>query len=277
MVNRTSLIIKRTFPILLLASVAGAQASDYQWELSGFYGQAETPTTDQDDVSLSGRYHFSPVETDSHPLAEAAFLERASNISFGHTRSDRSSDDIEYRGDDFSYTLLGSDSTSDVSSLNAEVYVPGDLFYLGLGVSRRESETSSRSFSDTRWNASLGLTPVDGLLVYSTFFEDQDLDKNWNLNGKYVFDTFGPTIAIKAGYDYDDLRVDRLSLSLDYYLDRTLSVGYQRNDAVESGPGDIDDHQISIRKFFGDQWSLEGFYSESDVFDGFGVVATVRF
>lgn len=271
-------MLRRTLPIILLASVAGAQASDYQWELNGFLGHAETPTTDQDSIGLSGTYYFSPVETRSHPLAEAAFLERRSSVNLNHTRTESSAEDRSIQDDNISYIIRGNDSTRDVSNFNAELYLPGDLFYLGVGARRGEVDTGSSSWSNTAWNASLGLTPVDGLLVYSRFFEDQDLDEHWNLNAKYVFDHFGPTIAVETNYDYDDYMRDRLSVSLDYYIDRTLSVGYQRTDSVGDGPDNrLDGHRLDIRKFFGDQWSLSGFYSKSGSFDGVGVEASFRF
>jgi len=97
------------------------------------------------------------------------------------------------------------------------------------------------------------------------------------LNAKYVFDHFGPSLAVQANYDYDDFGQDSLALAVDYYIDRTLSVGYQRSEGVGSGPKLIDGHQLRVRKFFTDRWSLSGFYQDIGELDGFGVEATVRF
>ncbi|UZJ43487.1 putative porin [Marinimicrobium sp. C6131] len=277
MIKRTSKITRCILPAALLLPTVGALADEYQWELSGHYSQIDTSTTDIDNVSVSGTYYFSPVETRDHPLAEAAFLERESNLSVRHSRIDRSSQDQEIVDDFGSYTILGTDATTDRTDISAEFYVPGDLFYVGLTARRFDYDSDSPFSSDTTWNASLGLTPVEGLLVYSTFYEDQELDENWNLNAKYVFDHFGPSLAVQANYDYDDFAQDSLALAVDYYIDRTLSVGYQRSEGVGSGPKLIDGNQLRIRKFFTDRWSLSGFYQDLGELDGFGVEATVRF
>lgn len=268
-------MIIRTFPIALLASVAGAQASDYQWELSGSYSHGDDTVVSRDTASLTGTYYVAPVQARSHPLAEAGFLERASNVSLTQTRNNVSSEDATFRSGDRYYTVLGSDSTSDVASLNAEWYLPGELFYLGAGISHRRTDFSDGSRNDTLWDAAFGITPADGLLVYSRL---QDLGDAGNLNARYVTDHFGPTIAAEAGYDYyRGLENDRLSVSLDYYFSRTLSVGYQRTEWLGSGSNGTNGNRFNIKKFFGDQWSLTGFYSNPDYLGEWGLEASLRF
>lgn len=267
---------KRNLPAILLASIAGAQASDYQGELSGLYIRGDNPIIEQDIYKLTGTFYFSPVQTRSHPLAETAFLERASGISVSHTRSDLDADDVEVRSGNRYYTVIGNSTTSDISHLNTELYLPGDIFYLGLGAKHQSLESNGNTTSTTSWNASIGITPVKGLLLYSTFLEDRDLDERWDLNARYVTDHFGPTIAIETNYGYDEVLDDRLSLSLNYYFDRTLSVGYQRVEWRGDLGNGIDSHRFNIKKFFGDQWSLTGFYND-DYLDEFGVEATIRF
>lgn len=277
MTGTTQRITKYILPAVLLLPAANGLADEYQWELDAHFHQTDTSTTDIDNMSVSGTYYFSPVETRDHPLAEAAFLERRSSLSVRQSRVDRSSRDHEITTELGSYTIRGMDSTIDTTDVSAEVYVPGDLFYVGLTARRFDYGSASPFSSNTTWNASLGLTPIEGLLVYSSFYEDQDLDESWNLNAKYVFDHFGPTLAIRANYDYSDFGQDQASLALDYYIDRTLSVGYRRSEGVGSGPRLEDSHQLTVRKFFTDRWSLSGFYYDVVELDGFGVEAAIRF
>lgn len=253
---------------------AGAQASEYQWDLGGQVSRSESDLSDQDRVSLDGVYYLAPVSTDSHVLAEAAFMERASNIQLRYSRLDQDANDITVTQDGLSYTRPGPDSTVDTLGAQAEFYLPGDLFYVGLGASHWEAEYRNLSDSDTTWNTSLGVTPTEGLLVYSNFYEDQDLDENWNLNAKYVTDSLGPTLAIQSEYRYQP-GDDSLSLSLDYYIDRTLSVGFRRHERL--GGSTPENYQINARKFFTDRWSLSGFYSKADDSDGFGIETRMRF
>src|SRR5262245_33257940 len=73
-------------PLLLLTlAPAAALADDYRFEVKGSYDRA-MPDSDEllgdpDVTALSGTWYFAPVSTDGVPLAEAAFLGRASSLS----------------------------------------------------------------------------------------------------------------------------------------------------------------------------------------------------
>jgi hypothetical protein len=67
------------------AALSSAAQADYQWELNGAYvtGDIEEGSfeADQDLFVAAGAVFFEPVDTSKGPLAEAAFLDRASGIA----------------------------------------------------------------------------------------------------------------------------------------------------------------------------------------------------
>src|SRR5512133_1404095 len=78
--NRT---INQVLAAAALLSMAGhCVADDYRAELQGTYSRLQGPADfpDLDAIWLQGRWFFAPVKTDGVPLAEAAFLGRASYV-----------------------------------------------------------------------------------------------------------------------------------------------------------------------------------------------------
>ena len=71
---------------------------------------------------VDGTYYFNPVQTRNAPLAEAAFLDRASNVNAHATFADRG------------------DVDNNTYGVGAEVYVPNSDFYLGGDNSRNNAE-----------------------------------------------------------------------------------------------------------------------------------------
>lgn len=257
-------MFKRTLITAFLFSTAAAHASDYQFEVDGGYGATDSDYADRENITLRGTYYFNPVKTDGHVLGEAAFMERASNISLGAART-------TYEQSDRPYTIYDQEYTSENYTARGEWYLPGNLFYVAAGVTRYESSFGS----ENTWSASLGVTPVEGLLISSDFYEDQEVDENWNLNAKYVTDGLGSTLAITSRYNYSDLGDDMLTLGLDYYLDRTFSIGIERSEYL----GGETPHNILLRtrKFVTDRWSLSAYYGDTDYAESFGISTSLRF
>lgn len=264
-------MFKRTLVTTLLFSTAAAHASDYQFELHGEYTEAESDYSEQDNITLQGTYYFNPVSTDGHVLAEAAFMERASNISVGATRTTTNLLPSTSLTVDGPVTRGGYEYTSEQYSARGEWYLPGDLFYVAAGV----AQFDYRQESSNAWSASLGVTPVEGLLISSDFYEDQELDETWNLNAKYVTDGLGPTLAITSRYNYYDRGDDSLRLGIDYYLNRTFSIGVERSEVLGGNtPNNI---LLRTRKFLTDRWSLSAYYDDTDYAESFGVSTSLRF
>jgi len=287
-------MFKRVLFTTLTLTAVGANASDYQFELSGDVGlQDVDESLDSETYSLEGIYYFNPVQTRTHPLGQAAFLERASNIRIGYNRETLEGPDQTFtNGEDQWFVQEGTSSSVDAVSVRGEWYLPGDLFYMGLGLTHFEEDFFG-SRSDTRWSASLGITPAEGLLISTDIYEGRDGSEHWNLGAKYVTDDLGPTLAFEARY-HSPPGDDYMSLSVDYYIDRTFSIGIARNQRgilddtdpdyslIRARSGYIggstwDNTEVRAQKFIGDRWSLSGRVYTDSWGDGFGFGASVRF
>lgn len=215
-----------------LASGA-AMANSYQAELGANYTDVE----DGDgSFGMHGEFHFSPVDTRNHPLAEAAFLERSSNVYANSSR-------------DF-----------DLLTVGGELYVPDTMFYVGLAATRDDRYGDA----DTVTSATLGLTPVDGLRLTTVFTED---GYDANIQAKYVTSLGGGNFVNFEGEFVDGDYDDSLSLFADFYFDRTFSIG--------AGFADVyGDDQFTLRteKFFTEQVSANLSFTDSD---GAGNVVTI--
>ena len=274
--------------IALLLATDISIAQTYRSEISLDYLRRDRealPDSESDTWRVSGTYYFSPVNTASHPLAEAAFLEKASNLSVSYLHEEWDYSDT-YGSFRYETSVTEEDLNADI-----ELFIPNTMFYVAAGMTRDESkyrttvfymeddlnpgeETDTETDSDNSWHGSLGVTPIDGLLIWSDFYEDVDLDEHWNLNAKYVTDWNGNAINIEGGYnDYDgDYSIYVVS---DYYLDRTFSVGTGVSyiDADDSDNSYI----LRTRKFFTDRFSIHANYISSDFIDTYNIGIDVRF
>lgn len=210
-----------------------AMANSYQAEVGASYTDVENG----DGVfGMYGEFHFSPVQTRNHPLAEAAFLERSSNV------------------------YAAADDDFDALTVGGELYVPDTMFYVGGRVTRVDNAAGD----DTTAYATLGLTPVDGLLVTTEFSED---GYDANISAKYVTSLGGGNFVNLDGKFIDGDADDYLSLGADFYFDRTFSVGAAFTDSY----GD-DRFTLRTEKFFTQQVSANLSFTDSD---GLGNIITI--
>jgi hypothetical protein len=283
--------------IALAATASAASANSYRGELNVGGGSSEIEyegfsEADKSNYGIvSGTYYFSDVATRNHPLAEAAFLERSSGISFTYSRDRTRFEDVLVdtlpNGD---AEIIGEGrftTTSTFSSADIEFYIPNSIFYIGGGIGEGTFKTRYRvtdgdelitgSYSEdtgTFWSLRAGITPVDGLLVWSEFYKDQEVDDEWNINAKYVMDLSGNALNLEASYDHF-YGNDSLGLAADFYFDRTFSLGatYTYYDDTNAN----DDYGLRLRKFFTDKFAVETSFVTSDIEDSYLVGATLRF
>ena len=215
---------------------------------------------------VNGTYYFNPVQTRNAPLAEAAFLDRASNVNAHATFADRG--DV----DDNTY------------GIGAEFYVPNSDFYVSGDISQNEVEVSTPlgkfDADTTYYSAEVGYLPAPGLLIAAGvkgYDNDNDDGVDPTLRAKYVTQlSNGKDINLEAGAAFGDL--DEYNLAADYFIDKTLSIGadYYNNDL-----NDQSEFGINARKFFNQQVSLEGRVGFGEVgnndYNSFGVAAKYRF
>jgi len=244
----------RNLMVAALATVANilplvARADDYRWDTGIDYTRFSGPGEDVDYWSLGGSYYLRDVATDGLPLQEAAYLGRASSVSAAVSRFDSPFGDF------------------DQWRLSGEFYVPSAWLYfsagltgsdtLGIAVDDGGDVTLTRG-NDTAWNATIGITPFDGLRLSTSFYQHQDYEPN--LDVKYVgrlgndhWYGFGVNLVDPDG---DDLTY---AVSGDYFIDRTLRVG-----------GELGEHHwgISADKFFTERLSVGLRYRDFDEGDG---------
>lgn len=240
---------KTILSTLLLTSTA-TFANTYNGEISAHYIDQDN---DVSAISLQGTYHFTEVNTANKPLAEAAFLEKRSFVNAGYTAYD-------VDGDNFNSQNLG-----------VGFYIPNSIFYIGVDYLKFED------WNDTA--VTLGITPVDGLLITTSHNEEAD-EYNANIHAKYVIQLAGDTaVNLEAGYakgadaedEFEEDEEDSLYLAADYYITHFFSVGGIIADEGESAYG------IRTRYFFNDSFSLDALLVSEDEADMYSVGAALRF
>jgi hypothetical protein len=241
----------------LLVAAAGvavsgfAIADSYQAEISGGVSRTDYDhiSNDVNRYDLDGAYYFKAVNTANLPLAEAAYLGKNSNVFAGVSDWHRKS-----------FNSLQS------YNVGAEFYIPENFLYVRAGVIRNSSGTSRES----DWFTSVGITPIDGLLLTTTYTHDAGYDAN--IHAKYVTDLgAGQFINVEAGFTDTDFGTEAY-IGGDYYFDNTFSVGAQITD------NDADtEYTLRTRKFFTEKFSADAFYTDADLGSTIGVGLAVRF
>lgn len=187
-------MIKKILGVAVAVVISNAAMADsYRTEITA--GATDNDSSDTS-LDLGIRYHFNEVDTSGKPLAEAAFLNKSSNV-WAETEN-----------------LAGDGETS--TTAGVEFYLPDTMFYGAFDVKKRDN-------SDTRWSATAGVTPIAGLRVTTTYVED--VDYNLNLDAKYVT-TLGNGQSVNFEAQIEDGEEDVLwSLGGDYYLNNNTSLG----------------------------------------------------
>ena len=243
---------RKLLPSLLAVTLAcggvSAFADDYRGEVT-LFGDRTEPDGDfphLDQFAAVGSYYLSPVRTDGLPLAEAAFLNRSSFVRGAAVRSEVGDEKI------------------DIFSASLGYYMPDTIFFGRLGVSYADDFDGDQ----TQFFGSFGITPLDGLLLFTNFDED-----GWdpNVTAKYVGKMANAHYySISASALDPDVGDTNVSVDFDYYLDRTFSVGAGYGSAA-------DDFSLRAQKFFTPSFAVGAHVSTGDDGDAFGATVTWRF
>ncbi|MGE8541286.1 putative porin [Acinetobacter sp. ANC 3813] len=249
---------------LLSALAVTGTANAYQAEVGASAGLIDPDNgSSSGSFGVDGTYYFNPVQTRNAPLAEAAFLDRASNVNAKYNYDEVGDDEVHNYG------------------VGAEYFVPNSDFYLSGNVGRQDVKfNNGADFDTTLYSAEVGYLPAPGLLIAAGL---KGYDNDYNdgvdptLRAKYVTTlSNGKDINLEAGAAFGDL--DEYNLAADYFIDKSLSLGadYYSNDL-----NDNSEFGINARKFFTPQVSLEGRVGFGEVgnndYNKFGVAAKYRF
>lgn len=250
---------------LLSALAVTGTANAYQAEIGASAGLIDPDNgSSSGSFGVDGTYYFNPVQTRNAPLAEAAFLDRASNVNANYTYNEVGDDKIHNYG------------------IGGELYVPNSDFYVSANVGRQDIKFDrGNDFDTTVYGAEVGYLPAPGLLIAAGlkgYDNDYDDGVDPTLRAKYVTNlSNGHAVNLEAGVGFGDL--DEYNLAADYFIDKTLSLGvdyYSQDTAFKTN-----EFGINARKFFTPQISLEGRVGFGEVanndYNKFGLAAKYRF
>jgi hypothetical protein len=276
----------------LLSSCVALNANAYQTEATGAYEYVDMDGGKTNSAAISGKYYFNPVQTRNAPLAEAAFLDKASNIGGGYAYS-KLQDDEDFG--DLQFNIIG---------VEGEIFIPDTQFYVSGALHRTNIKATinglgSESDNGNGYEFEAGFLPVNGLLL-AVGVADFSESINPVKVAKYGFVTNISNAAVVSG-DNDDTAVslrakyvsevagfytnfegvtyigDETSyrLAADLYLDQTLSVGVSFADSTADDSDSI--FNIRAQKFFNPQFALGVGYTTTDGADSYGINGTFRF
>jgi hypothetical protein len=260
--------------LLLVPAVSQA---DYFTEFELSHTQVETESDeDEADSTLnqaSGTFYFKNVATKDIPLAEAAFLNQASNVSLAYGQGD-----VEYKSDYSSETI---DEDLDVINISGELFIPSASLYIAANYAKEDTEWEH---DGEKWESSvknrgiaLGGIIGDNTIVYASY-DKTSLDsvslKRFGPNVKAVIPfSNGQGINLEGSIHYlkidaniDDDSGYTLAFKGDYYLSRKVGLGIHW--AYED-VADIKDYAFGFQGsvFITENIALEGSYTFQTVED----------
>ena len=123
--------------------------------------------------------------------------------------------------------------------------------------------------SDTDWGLAVGITPIEGLLITTEYFNEAGYDLN--LSAKYVKALKGET-ALNLEAFFEDADDDNTyGISGDYYFNKKVSLGASIVNADETGYG------IQGNLFVTNEFSIGAEYFTVDSTDSIFLEAAYRF
>lgn len=276
----------------LLSSIIGLNAHAYQTESFGAYEHIDMDGAKSNSAAISGKYYFKSVQTRSAPLAEAAFLDKASSIGGGYSYS-KIKDDEDLV--DFQFNALG---------LESEIFIPDSQFYVSGALHRTNVKATvhglgSESDNGNGYEFEASFLPINGLLLtvgvadfsesmnpvkiakygFVTNFSNaavvsgENDDTAVTLRAKYVSEIAGYYTNLEAQTYIGDETSYRLGADL--YLDPTLSIGLSFADSTADDSDTI--FNIRAQKFITPQFALGVGYTTLDDADSYGINGTLRF
>ena len=277
----------------LLATLAGVNvAHAYQAEANVGYESTDFDSinvfgTDAelsaDAITLNGKYYIAPVNTRNAPLAEAAFLDKASNVALGYVSADA---DVKVGN-----VKVGS-ADLDLLGIAGEYYVPNSNFYVSAALNRSDVEGEKGN----GFAVEAGYLPMAGLLLavgiadmeesidpiqaakYGTLtslgaFDSAGEDTAATLRAKYVYKVGTNDVNLESNLVIGDETAYRVAADL--YLDPTLSIGASFADSTFDDSDSI--FGVRAQKFLTPTIAVGGSYTTTDGADSFGLNLTGRF
>ncbi|GAB3051490.1 putative porin [Acinetobacter apis] len=238
-------------------------ANAYQAEVGGGYSYLDPDNgSGVSQFGVNGTYYFNPVQIRNSPLAEAAFLDKASNVSGKANYGDNSG------------------TKNSTYGIAGEYYIPNSEFYVGAGVARNEYEVKRANIDQktTLYNAEVGYLPAPGLLVavgvqgYDTKNGGDGADPT--LRAKLITQLGTHDVNLEARGVFGSDENKQYYVGGDYYIDKTFSVGadYTKDKSI-----DQDQWGLKAKKFIQPNLSVDGRVGFGDDYNTYTVGASYRF
>src|SRR5574344_447371 len=182
----------------LLLAMTGAQA--YQFEVQGQSEYIDNTVNDKNFTgAVQGTYYFKNVDATKGPLAEAAFLNQASNFSLAYNYGEYDVDADE------------ADFVSHVYGAKAEAYIPTQLVPVYASAAYSHTITDGKGGQDNdngdRYALELGAVVAPNFLVavgYTSVADQTSYDAfNILSNGVAKAALESTTIGVDPNYDQD--------------------------------------------------------------------------
>jgi hypothetical protein len=216
-----------------------AFSASFQAEVGVAYADLDNDTTA---IGIRGIGYFEAVNTDKHPLAEAAFLEDASNVELMHVMG---------TNDEFDF-----DIDIDITALSLNYYIPNTDLFASAILMRTSVDAGPIDDSENDWGISAGYSPIDNLLIKTTYFDD--IDYEINLDAKYVHKLVNDTaVNVEASYAKADID-DSFGISADYYFNNKMSLGARVVSVADT------DFGIQGKVFLADNFFIGASYLNGD-------------
>jgi hypothetical protein len=255
--------MKKLLLSAVIAAVSMNAAHAYQVSLSGDVGYNQTNNninSDATGITAGGTYYFKNVSSSSGPLAEAAFIQRASSISANYNYT--------YAENDFAHRNINQ------VGIGGQLYVPNSDFYAAAGVTHINGQGNSTNGG--AYNLSVGILPINDLLLTVGLVSTYDLPNNETdptIHAKYLTKIGVNDVNIEGGARFGN-HDNSYNLRGDYYLDRTLSIGATYNLQTLDHADDAYTIGLNARKFIAENISVQGGVSAGNDHNGdstFGV------
>ena len=252
---------------IALLTLTSALAQAYQVEVNGGYSFTDLDIDGSDGLdnyNIGGTYYIAPVVATNGPLAEAAFLQNASNVILNYANS--SSNDIDFE--------------VDAVTVGGEYYLPNDPFYVSASYSSLNLEFGPDDSDADVFTASVGYLPVSNALLTIGLLNadaDDDSETDVTLGAKYVGDTGANFYNLEGSVVFaDDDNI--INAAADFYVNPNASIG------VTYADGDLlGEDQFGVRGqyFFTPQYAIGASYTSGEIADidadTYGISATARF
>lgn len=278
----------------LLFNLGAAHA--YQAEVNIGYEYSDIEDlSDLDTLFINGKYYLEPVTAENAPLAEAAFLSKASNLGMGYVNA---SGNIQEEVGYYPFDTIKLDLDLNVLGVSGEFFIPNSQFYVAGSLNRTKLSAKFAGYEESETNNGyafeLGYLPVNGLLLTAGLAKENfdpvqiatygltpnllnaaavDEDSAVSLRAKYVAQA-GEFYTNFEGLAYfGDETTYRFGADL--YLDPTLSIGVSIANSTAEDSETI--FSVQAQKFFTPSIAVGVQYITLDGADSAGIHGTFRF